>query len=179
MMRRFFRIKWCASGVLMLLVLGAGYSQAQVASLVFERADIKIESPPPPADAKEPPTIHPILKYNIEVRAQDALQLDYIHTLNTLTPTTGVMIEFEGPSIAALPMMNVYTPIDALFVADDGTIVQIMPSIVLGETSGSIQAQQPVKAFLFLKDGEAAARSIRPRDKITGRMFTPLPNVQN
>lgn len=147
-------------------------------ALVFERASISIDSPPLDEKAKDPKPLHPTLKYDVEVRAEDALKLEYIHTLNTLSAETGVLITFETPSIAALPAMKVYTPVDALFVTENGTVVQILPNITLGDITQNLQAKMPVKAFLFLKAGEAAARGIHPRDTVTGSVFVPAPAMQ-
>jgi hypothetical protein len=74
--------------------------------------------------------------------------------------------------------MKVYTPIDVLFVADDGTLLQIMPNVMLGNITQTLQAHAPIKAFLFLKAGEAAARAIRPHDVVVGNMFTAAPAIQ-
>jgi hypothetical protein len=140
---------------------------AQSKSLIFERADIRIDSPafnPEDKNAKPP---HAPVKLEIELRGEDALTLEYIHTLNTLDGTHGVMIAFNSPAIAALPAMKVYTPVDVLFVADDGTLLQISPSIVLGEMTQTIQA------FLFMQSGAAAAYGLHPRDTVTGHMFFP------
>ena len=75
--------------------------------------------------------------------------------------------------------MKVYTPVDAIFVAENGTIIQISPHVVLAEMREPIQAKSPVKALLFLKNGMAAANHLRPRDVISGKMFVPSPAVQN
>ena len=53
-----------------------------------------------------------------------------------------------------------------------------MPKVVLGDISQNIEAKMPIKALLFLKSGEAEARSIRPRDVVTGSMFSPAPAIQ-
>lgn len=156
------------------LLTQASAATAQTA-LIFERAEIRIEAPLT-ADSDTP--AHPPYKYTVELRPEDALRLEYIHTLNTLTTDTGVMIAFAAPTIVALPPMNVYTAVDAIFIAEDGTILQITPNITLGEMTQEVKARAPVKAFLFLKAGEAAAQKLQPRDIVYGRMFTPAPPRQ-
>lgn len=151
---------------------------AQSTAVIFERADIRIDpvavqtAKPGAAPAPREPSV-----YNIEVRSQEALQLEYIHTLNTLTDTTGVAITFDAPSMVALPAMKVFTPVDALFVAEDGTILQIYPNVVLGELQQEVMAKDPIRAFVFLKAGEVTAQHILPRDVISGSMFYPAPPV--
>lgn len=167
---------WRASFVAMALALPM--LAAAQSALVFERATLTIESPPLDEKAKDPKPQHPTLKYDVEVRSEDALKLEYIHALNSLTGDTGVLITFGAPTIAALPAMKVYTPADALFISEDGTVVQILPNITLGEITQNLQAKMPVKAFLFLKAGEAGARGIHPRDTVTGSVFVPAPAMQ-
>lgn len=159
--------------VSILALLAPALAPAQVTPVIFERTSVRIESPTAaaPQEARAPIT------FSIEVRPEDAMRLEYIHTLNTLTDNSGVMIAFTAPSLVALPMMKVYAPVDALFVDNTGKILQILPKVVLGEMAQEVLAPQPVKAFLFLKSGTAAAQSIRPGDIITGPMFTPAPAV--
>lgn len=147
--------------------------------LIFERAQIRIDPVAVTAAPKEGEAPIPRIpvSYDVEVRAEDALKLEYIHTLNTLTDTTGVAISFSVPSVVSLPRMQVFTPVDALFVAEDGTILQIYPDVVLAELAQEVYAKDPVKAFVFLKGGEVAARHILPKDIISGPMFFPAPPV--
>lgn len=153
-------------------------SAAAQSALVFERAAITIESPPPNPNDKAPKPGHPPLHYDVELRPEEALRLEYIHALNTLGDGTGVMINFNAPTIVALPAMKAYTPVDALFLAEDGTVMQITPNVTLGEMAYEVRARAPVRAFLFLKAGEAAARGIHPRDHVSGSMFVAAPTVQ-
>ncbi|MFN7612181.1 MAG: hypothetical protein ACK5QI_02225, partial [Alphaproteobacteria bacterium] len=79
-------------------------ASAQTSPVIFERQDIVIL----PAEKStqqneqdrdsEPPKDHPPLKFSVEIRPEDAMKLEYIHTLNTLTETTGVMIAFTLPT---------------------------------------------------------------------------------
>ncbi len=166
---------WLVSALLALSPLA---SLAQTGSLIFERASIRITPTISEDTSSEATAVRAVSTYDIEQRPEDALRLEYIHTLNTLTASTGVMIVLESSSIAAVPAMNVYTPIDVLFVADDGMIIKIIPNLVLGDLQQQVQARAPIKAFLFLKSGEAAARDIRPRDMVSGSMFAAPLNVQ-
>lgn len=160
--------------MLTLLVLAPmSATQAQPKSLIFERAEIRITPQTIRTPDQEVALTRPPVRVDVELRGEDALTLEYIHTLNTLDTKTGVMILFTSPAIAALPAMKVYTPVDVLFVADDGTILQISPNMVLGELTQTIQAKAPVKAFLFMQSGAAAANGFRPRDTVMGHMFLP------
>jgi uncharacterized membrane protein (UPF0127 family) len=150
---------------------------AQETPIIFERADITVQPAPPVARPGEVTILRDPTAFNIEVRSEDALKLEYIHTLNTLADNGGVMILFNSPSMVTLPAMQVFTPVDALFVADNGTIMQILPNVVLGQQTQDVMAPEPIRAFLFLKAGSVAAHVIQPHDVIAGNMFTPSPAV--
>jgi uncharacterized membrane protein (UPF0127 family) len=172
------------SARLLLLVLWATAAQAQVTPLIFAREDIRIESPKiqqvlTAEKPQEAPPAHPPLLFNIEVRPEDALRLEYIHTLNSLTDDSGVMIAFSAPSVVALPSFKVPTPVDALFVLDNGRIEQILPNVVLSELTQEITTKSPIKGFLFLKAGTVAALGIRPNDVVSGKTFTPAPPLMH
>ncbi len=172
------------SRALLALMLFASAAQAQVTPVIFERENIRIESPlqkmvmKDPKEAEAPaPTAHAPLVFDVEIRPEDALRLEYIHTLNSLTDTSGVMIAFSAPSVVALPPLQVPTAVDALFVMNDGTVAQIMPNVVLADITQEIVAQKPIKAFLFLKAGAVAAKAIQPGDVIYGKRFASKPQL--
>ncbi len=164
-----------ASLVCVLLMAHSAF--AQVTPLIFERENITIESPAPRAlkEGETPPPTHAPLVYDVEIRPEDALRLEYIHTLNNLNDTSGVMIAFTAPSVVALPVMQVPTAVDALFVMSNGTIVQMLPNVVLADINQEIVAKEPIKAFLFLKAGSIAAQKIRPYDVVIGKKFLAAP----
>lgn len=148
------------------------FAAAQLTPVIFERAAISIE---PKLNEGEPLRLTSV--YDIEVRPEDALRLEYIHTLNRLDEKSGVAIVFTAPTMVPLPRMQVFTPVDALFVSENGTILQIYPGAVLGRLEQDILARDPIKAFVFLEQGQAEEKRIKPGDIITGRMFMPAPPV--
>ena len=155
---------------------------AQVTPLIFERESISIESPSDPvitaakdAPAKKTYPPHEPFTYDVEIRPEDALRLEYIHSLNELNDSTGVMIAFLAPSMVPLPVWQTPTPVDALFIANDGTILQIYPNVILSELRQEVMAPMPIKAFLFLRSGSAVARGIHPHDVVTSKKFLAAP----
>lgn len=172
------RVRWHISLALLMFAAPHFAAVAQNAPLIFNQAEIRIDSPAPNENDPKPKPPHAPARYDVEVRGEDALRLEYIHTLNTLSEHTGVMIVFDSPTVTALPAMKVYTPVDVLFIADEGTVLQISPNLVLGEISQLVQARAPVKAFLMLKAGVAAAHGLHPRDIVAGSMFIPPLPVQ-
>lgn len=161
----------------------ASAAHAQVTPLIFERENIRIESPStstvqtaaPKDTTTPPPAPHAPFTYDVEIRPEDALRLEYIHSLNNLNDNTGVMITFTAPSVVPLPPLQTPTPVDALFVSNNGTIMQILPNVVLGDLKQDVIAQGPVKAFLFLRAGSASARGIHPQDVVVSKKFIPAP----
>lgn len=175
-MKKHLLICWCVSAFACALPLLA---QAQ---MIFEHKKVTIQ-PTATEQAQADPKAAPLpprepATYDIELRGEDGLKLEYIHALNTLTPTNGVMIALNTPAILPLPAFTDYTPVDVLFIAGDGTILQIMPNLTLAEMTQSVAAKEPVKAFLFLKAGQVAARAIAPRDVAHGSMFNLPPTIQ-
>jgi uncharacterized membrane protein (UPF0127 family) len=160
---RHTRIISLVSGFMALCFVPLIPSFAQ-SSLIFERAQIHIESPAPNDKIKNQKPPHVSLVYDVEVRPEDALKLEYIHALNTLTDESGVMITLDAPSSIVLPAMKVYTAVDMLFLDEMGTVLQIMPKLVLSELTQPLRTRMPVKAILFLKEGDTAARGIHPQD---------------
>ena len=167
---RYLRI--CLSVSLLMLAAPA------LAQVLFERTDIQINPAPLGGRNGEVTLQRPPVKLNIELRGQDALQLEYIHTLNTLSNDTGVMVVLNEPAVVPLPAWQVYTPLDALFVSGTGEIVQIVPNVNLGNMQQDIESKTPIKAFLLLRAGQVKADLIRPHDVVVDdSIFDPGPAV--
>lgn len=162
--------------------------------LIFEREMITINphaepavaaAPQPPEPGSDPAIIKPppeppaaprvAQRFNVEVRPEDALKLDYIQALTMLNDTSGVMIAFGAPTIAPLPYFRVQQATDVLFVDDEGMILQIYPGHVPMDVSRDIYADRPIKALIYLKAGIVKARDIRPKDIVQSRVFNPPP----
>lgn len=179
---------WQKAAVLSLCLLLAAPATAQV---IFQREKLLIAPPPitilkktvseedakRQADAPPPSPQRPARSFMVEVRGEDALQLEYIHTMNDLKEGDGVMIAFYLPSLSPLPAFRVYTPVDVLFLADDGEVLQIAPNVVPGEITQEIMASAPVRAFLYIKAGEAKRLNLRPGDIATHATFNAKPLV--
>ena len=166
-----------------LLLALPSIASAQTSPVIFERQDIVIL----PADISvqtieqgreiAPPKDHSPLRFSVEIRPEDAMKLEYIHTLNTLTDTTGVMIAFTLPTLVSLPSFTVSTPVDVLFVDQQGIILQMLPGVIPANITQDIMAKEPVRAFIYLKNGIIKAKNIRPGDRVESTVFTPPPPV--
>lgn len=165
----------------MLLLSLSAPASAQV---IFQREKLTISPPPVTNVSKEKEeekkpeeTPRTPQEFMVEVRSEEALNLEYIHTLNDLKDDTGTMISFVVPSIVSVPQMKVYTPVDILFIDPDGIILQILPNITPSEINRDIHASEPVSAFLYLKAGEVKKRDIRPKDVVSHSLFNAKPVI--
>lgn len=167
---------------LVLLLAMPALAAAQSTGLIFERTKLQIATSAATADpaGSAATTQPPVVTYDVELRPEDSLRLEYIHTLNTLNEQNGVLIGLEAPAMIPLPPMKVYVPVDVLFIAEDGTLLQIAPNVVMGELAQTIQAKSPIKGLLFIKAGEAARRGFAPhRSLVTAKIFLTPPAVQD
>lgn len=162
--------KWLV--ILFMAFSSAATAQQSSSALLFERENIRITAP-----TGQGVPAHPPLTFNAEVRSEDALRLEYIHTLNNLTDDGAVIVALTSPSIMSLPALRVPTPVDTLFVDNNGMVVQILPNTVLADLTREIAAKTPIKAFMFLKAGAAQSWKIKPKDVITASPFNPAPPV--
>lgn len=176
MSRSCYRNLWMFVSV---ILLGAT-ALAQSNPIIFERQDMTIiPRAEPPTTPEGIPNIDRRLplRFSVEIRPEDAMKLEYIHTLNTLSDDSGVMIAFSMPTMSSLPFMRVYTPVDVLFVDNQGFILQMLPEAVLAELYQDVMAKDPVKAFVFLKAGTIKNKNIKPHDRIDNAVFTPPPAI--
>lgn len=144
----------------------------------FERApNNQTAQPEPtaPAAVNAAPPAFTQHRFNVEVRPEDALKLDYIHALTALRADSGVMIAFSAPTIAPLPYFRIQQATDVLFISNEGVVLQIYPGHVPIQITQEIYAERPIKALLYLKAGTVQARNIRPQDVVQSRTFSPPP----
>ncbi|MBN66979.1 MAG: hypothetical protein CMM94_05370 [Rickettsiales bacterium] len=151
--------------------------------IIFQKDSLTITSYPRAEKSEEqegenaaPPTPTEHV-FSVEVRPENAMRLEWIHTLNTLDNNRGVMIAFETPMQIPLMPLEVYKPVDVLFIDNDGKILQIAPSVVLGELQQDIYAKKPIRAFLYLQGGISESLNIKPRDEVDHPLFNSAPVV--
>lgn len=147
-------------------------------------AKVKIEKPidkKEEADSK-PSEVLPQLprvtkEFLVEVRPmQFLLQSDFI-AHQPFTDQEGMLIVVDPPQFTLLKSGNMLAKTDVLFVAEDGLITQIAPSISLAELAEPITSETAVHAFLFLKAEAAKTSDIRPGDHIRNALFKTRPVI--
>jgi uncharacterized membrane protein (UPF0127 family) len=171
---------------LLLLTLAIPAAQADESTpLFYTRTTILIRRAhvPPPAPpmfpwqkAAEPQNSG--LAFDVEVR--DAMTLynqEGWFNLSGPSENSGVLLAFSAPGIAPIVPSQQYVPLDILLIDKEGTIVQIIPNLLLSELQQDIYPEKPVLAFLYLKGGSCADLSISPGDIVEYKLFKRPPVV--
>ena len=82
----------------------------------------------------------------------------------------GMLFVFEQPATQCFWMRNTLLPLTAAFVADDGTIVNLVDMQPLSEESHC--SKRPVRFVLEMNQGWFAKRGLKAGSKLSGRPFT-------
>jgi uncharacterized membrane protein (UPF0127 family) len=82
----------------------------------------------------------------------------------------GMLFEYERPQPASFWMKNTLIPLDMLFIAADGRIVNIHERAV-PLSLDPIDSQGPVRAILELNGGTASRLGIKPGDVVHHPIF--------
>ena len=89
-----------------------------------------------------------------------------------LAADAGMLFDFKSDQITAMWMRNTRIPLDMLFIANDGKIINIAERTVpLSEQI--IPSDGPVRAVLELNGGTVARLAIRPGDRVIHPIFKP------
>ena len=166
-------------------VLLAGVVQecyaATTSSFAYNRTAINIIRKAPPTPPSLPwlppnPPEAPATRFEVEVREATAFynQQGWFN-LNDQAEGSGVLITFATPRLAPVTHSTQYAPFDVLLADSQGKITQIIPNIRLSELNQDIVPVNPVLAFLFLRGGTCALRSINPGDTIEYSAFRKSP----
>jgi uncharacterized membrane protein (UPF0127 family) len=87
-----------------------------------------------------------------------------------LAADAGMLFEFTAPTVARMWMHDTLIPLDMLFVAGDGRIVNIAEE-ARPLSDAVISAAAPVRAVVELEGGTAARLDIKPGDRVLSPFF--------
>jgi uncharacterized membrane protein (UPF0127 family) len=87
-----------------------------------------------------------------------------------LAADAGMLFAFDAPIVARMWMHDTLIPLDMLFVAGDGRIVNIAEH-ARPMSDAVISAAAPVRAVIELPSGTAARLGIKPGDRVLGAFF--------
>lgn len=83
----------------------------------------------------------------------------------------GMLFVFEQPATQCFWMKNTLIPLTAAFVADDGTIVNLVD--MKPQTTDSHCSAKPVRFVLEMNQGWFAKRGLKAGSKLSGPVFRP------
>jgi uncharacterized membrane protein (UPF0127 family) len=85
-----------------------------------------------------------------------------------LPPDTGMLFVFEQPQFASFWMKNTYLSLDLIFIAPDGTVVNVAADAT-PLSLDPIESAAPVRFVLELMAGTASKIGLKAGDRITSR----------
>jgi len=106
------------------------------------------------------------------VAADDTTRAQGLMYVRELPPDQGMLFVFEEPQYAGFWMKNTYLSLDLIFIAPDGTVVNIAPD-AKPLSLDPIESAAPVKYVLELVAGTAARIGLKAGDRITSNRFAP------
>jgi uncharacterized membrane protein (UPF0127 family) len=106
-------------------------------------------------------------KFLIELATDDAQREQGLMFRQTMAPDAGMLFIYDRMQPIAMWMENTYIPLDMLFIAADGRIVNIRQRAV-PHSRENIPSDGPVKAALELNGGTVARLGIKVGDKVAG-----------
>jgi uncharacterized protein len=109
-------------------------------------------------------------RFTIELAETPAEMEQGLMFRRELAPDAGMLFDFKTPTVATMWMRNTLIPLDMLFVAGDGHIVNIHERAV-PQSDAIIAAAAPVRAVIELNGGTAARLGIKPGDKVVYPIF--------
>lgn len=142
------------------------------------------DGPAPGATAATPPDLFPALA-RTELRAEtssgghaftawiaddDEARTRGLMYVRSLPPGRGMLFDFKQPQFASFWMKNTYLSLDLIFIAPDGTVVNVAAG-ARPLSLDPIQSAAPVRYVLELEAGTAARIGLKAGDRITSDHF--------
>lgn len=156
---------WFRSVLAALVLLGLGVAGAtaqQPPPMQFDQDDLAIR------------TTSGEVKFRVELALTPAQQQRGLMFRDKLDPYTGMLFDFGTPRIVSMWMMNTLIPLDMVFIAADGRIVNIAANTTPMSTA-TIQSAGPAKGVLEIAGGTARLLGIKPGDVVLHRIFGTAP----
>ncbi len=104
-----------------------------------------------------------------QVAASDATRATGLMHRRDMPQTEGMLFVFEQPTVQCFWMKNTLLPLTAAFVADDGTIVNLVD--MKPQTTDSHCSAKPVRYVLEMNQGWFGKKGIKAGFKLGGTPF--------
>lgn len=108
--------------------------------------------------------------FQVEFAADDKARARGLMFRKRMAPDHGMLFDFGRAQPVAMWMKNTFIPLDMLFIASDGRVVQIHRNARPHDLT-PIRAMIPVRAVLELKGGITAELGIRAGDRVRHPLF--------
>lgn len=138
-------------------VLAARMARAQ-APVTFPTSELVIES----GEARH--------RFRIELADTDDRRVLGLMHRESMAPDAGMLFDFKEDRVVAMWMRNTRIPLDMLFIARDGRVVNIAKRTV-PFSEASIYSDGPVRAVLELNGGASDRLGLKPGDRVVHAMF--------
>jgi uncharacterized membrane protein (UPF0127 family) len=113
-------------------------------------------------------------RFAIEVAVNDEQRALGLMHRTQLAADSGMLFDFQSDQVTAMWMRNTRIPLDMLFIAHDGRIVNIAQRTV-PFSEASVFSDGPVRAVLELNGGTVSRLGIRPGDRVVHPIFKSAP----
>ena len=109
-------------------------------------------------------------EFNVEMALSPGQQTVGLMFRTSVPADGGMLFDWGVPRDSTMWMRNTVSPLDMLFIKDDGTIRRIAEDTV-PQSLAMIESRGPVRATLELAAGTAKRLGIRVGDRVEQRMF--------
>ncbi len=147
-------------------MLGAGSSLAPRDARAQTPAPIALPTSPLAIQSSDGKTY----RFKVEIAAKPEERAQGLMYRRTLAADAGMLFDFGQTAPVAMWMKNTLIPLDMLFVAADGVIVNIAQRTVPHSLT-AIPSAQPVRFVLEVPGGTTARLGIKPGDKLIHPLF--------
>jgi uncharacterized protein len=113
-------------------------------------------------------------RFTVELADSDERRAYGLMHRDAMPPDHGMIFDFKADQPVAMWMRNTRLPLDMLFIARDGKVVNIRERAVpFDETS--IYSDGPVRSVLELNGGTVSRLGIKPGDVVRHALFRNMP----
>jgi len=148
-------------------------SSACVSVLAVEMAlqrPVVAQSSPFPVSRLTIETARGRFEFTVEVADTGARRTQGLQDRRTLAPNAGMLFDFQTPQMVSMWMKDTYLPLDMIFVAANGVILNIAEKTVPHSLIPIVSTGRAL-AVLEVNAGTARRLGIRPGDRVFHSIF--------
>jgi uncharacterized protein len=108
--------------------------------------------------------------FHVEIAATPEQMAQGLMYRKSLAPDAGMLFDYGSPQPASFWMKNTLIPLDMIFIAPDGRILNIHERAVPGSLD-PIPSAGPVRGVLEVNGGTASRLGIKPGDRVLHPIF--------